>query len=89
MEPVEDQSTSPRLGNASTKNGSARVKQRMQWEAPSNPLAINNPLLLLEREVNAGISINWFLDQDIPSHPKGGCIRILAESLIDVAFITS
>jgi len=28
-------------GNASNKNGPARVKRRMQWEAPSKPLAID------------------------------------------------
>jgi len=65
-------------GNASNKNGPARVKQRMQWEAPSKPLAIDDPLLLPEREVHAEISINWFLDQEIP---KGVYVRILAESL--------
>jgi len=27
-------------GNASNKNGPARVKRRMQWEAPSKPLAV-------------------------------------------------
>jgi len=40
------------------KNGPARVKQRMQWEAPSKPLAIDEPLLLLEGEVHAEIGIN-------------------------------
>jgi len=72
--------TSPlHRGNASNKNGPARVKRRMQWEAPSKPLAVDDPLLLPEREVHAGISINWFLDQEIP---KGGYVRILAESLL-------
>jgi len=67
-------------GNASNKNGPARVKRRMQREAPSKPLAVDDPLLLLEREVHAEISINWFLDQEIP---KGGYVRILAaESLL-------
>jgi len=32
------------------KNGSAWVKQRMQLELPSNPLAVDDSLLLLERE---------------------------------------
>jgi len=68
-------------GNVSNKNGPARVKQRMQWEAPSKPLADDDPLLP-EREVHAEIGINWILDQDIPSHPKGGYVRILAESLL-------
>jgi len=49
-------------GNASNKNGPARVKQRIQWEAPSEPLAVDDPLLLPEREVHAEISINWILD---------------------------
>jgi len=44
--------------NASNKNGPARVKRRMQWEAPSKPLAVDDPLLLLEREVHAEICIN-------------------------------
>jgi len=65
-------------GNASNRHGPARAKRRMQWEAPSKPLAVDNPLLLLEREVHAEMGINWFLDQEIP---KGGYVRILAESL--------
>jgi len=52
--------------NASNKNGPARVKQRMQWEAPSKPLAVDDPLLLPKREVHAEIGINWFLDREIP-----------------------
>jgi len=57
--PVEHQSTSPRK-NASNKpeNGPARVKQRMQWEAPSKLLAFDDPMLLPEREVHAEIGIN-------------------------------
>ena len=51
----------------------------MQWEAPSKPLAVDDPLLLPERKVHAEIGINWFLDQEIP---KGGYVRILAESLL-------
>ena len=51
-------------GNASNKNGPARGKRRMQWEAPSKPLAVDDPLLLPEREVHAEIGINWFLDQE-------------------------
>jgi len=47
-------------GNASNKNGPARAKRRMQWEAPSKPLAVDDPLLLSEREVHAEIGINWF-----------------------------
>jgi len=45
--------------NASNKNGPARVKLRMQWEAPFNPLAVDDPLIRPEREVHAEISINW------------------------------
>jgi len=56
-------------GNASNKNGLARIKLRMQLEVPSKSLAVDDPLLLLEREVHAEIGINWFLDQEIP---KGG-----------------
>jgi len=51
----------------------------MQWEAPAKPLAVDDPLLLPEREVHAEIGINWFLDQKIL---KGGYVRILAESLL-------
>jgi len=65
--------------NASNKNGPARVKRRIQWEVPSKLLAVDDPLLLLEREVHAEIGINWFLDREIP---KGGYVRILAESLL-------
>ena len=65
--------------NASNNNGPARIKRRMPWEAPSEPLAVDDPLLLPEREVHAEIVINWFLDQEIP---KGGYVRILAESLL-------
>ena len=68
--------TSPlHRGNASNKN----VQARMQWEAPFKPLAVDDPLLLLEREVQAEIGINWFLDQEIP---KGGYVKILSESLL-------
>ena len=50
--------TSPlHRGNASNKNGPARIKRRMQWEAPSKPLAVDDPLLLPEREVHAEIGI--------------------------------
>jgi len=69
-------------GNASNKNGPARAKQPMQWEAPSKLLAVDDPLLLLERKVHAEISINWFINLDIPSHSRGGYVRILAESLL-------
>ena len=72
--------TSPlHRGNASNKNGPAWVRRRMQREVPSKPLAVDDPLLLPEREVHAEIGINWFLDQEIP---KGGYIRILAESIL-------
>ena len=75
--------TSPlHRGNAFNKNGLARVKRRMQWEPPWKPLSIDDPSLLPERQVHAEISIDWFLDQDIPSHPKGEYVRILAESLL-------
>jgi len=30
----------------------------------------------------AEIGINWVLNQDIPSRPEGGYVRILAESLL-------
>ena len=75
--------TSPlHRGDAFNKNGPARVNRRMQWEVPSKLLAVDDPLLLPEWEVHAEIGINWFLDQDIPSHPKGGYLRILAKSLL-------
>jgi len=48
-------------------------------EAPSKLLAVDDPLLLPERKVHAQIGINWFLDREIP---KGGHVRILAESLL-------
>ena len=54
----------------------------MQWKAPSKPLAVDDPLLLPEREVHSEISIDLFLDQGMPSHPEGGYVRILAESLL-------
>jgi len=63
-------------GNAFNKNGPARVKRRMQWEAPSKLLTVDDPLILPERPVHAEIGIDWFLDQDIPSHPKRGYIRL-------------
>ena len=65
--------------NVSNKTCPARVKRRMQWEAPSKLLAVDDPLLLPEREVHAEIGINWFLDREMP---KGGYVRILAESLL-------
>jgi len=57
--------------SASNKNGPARVKRRMQWEAPSKLLAVDDHLLLPEREVHAEIGRNWFLDREIP---KGGYV---------------
>jgi len=66
-------------GNAFNKNGPARVIRRMQWEAPSKPLAVDDPLLLPKRDVHAEIGINCFVDRKIP---KGGYVRILAESLL-------
>jgi len=45
--------------NTSNKNGPARVKRRIKWEAPSKPLAVDDPLLLPRREVHAKIGINW------------------------------
>jgi len=54
----------------------------MQWKAPSKPLAVDDPLLLPEQEVPTVIGMIWFLDQDIPSHPKEGCVEILEESLL-------
>jgi len=45
-------------GNASNNNGQAQVKRRMQCEAPSKPLAVDDPLLLPEREVHAEIGKN-------------------------------
>ena len=32
--------------------------------------------------MHAEMGINWFVDQDIPSHPEGEYVRILAESLL-------
>ena len=64
-------------GNSFITKGLARVNQRMQWEAPFKPLALDDPLLLLEREVHVEIGMNWLFDQDIPSHSKGECFRIL------------
>jgi len=48
---------------------------------PSNPLAVDDPLLLPEQGVHhdAEIGMNWFLDREIP---KGGYVRILAGSLL-------
>jgi len=51
----------------------------MHWEGPFKLLAVDDLLLLPEQEVHAEIGINWFLDQEIP---KGGYVRILAESLL-------
>jgi len=67
------------------KNGPALVKQQMQWEAPkrpSKPLAVHGPLRVPEQEVHAEIGINWFLDQNIPSHPEDGYVKILTEALL-------
>jgi len=41
----------------------------MQWEATSKPLAVDDPLLLPEREVLAEIGLNWLSNREIP---KGG-----------------
>jgi len=68
FERSKDEDTKTRLntsplhrGNAYNKNGPARVKRLMQWEAPSKPLAVHDPLLLPEPEVHAEIGIDWFL----------------------------
>ena len=72
--------TSPHhRGNAFNKNSPARVKRRMQWEVPSKPPAVDDPLHLPEREEHTEIGINWFSDQEMP---KGGFVRILADSLL-------
>jgi len=44
-------------GNAFNTNGPAQVKRRIQWEAPSKPLSLDEPLLLSEREVRKEIDI--------------------------------
>ena len=50
--------TSPlHRGDASNKNGPAWVKRRMQWDTPSKLLAVDDTLLLPEREVHVEISI--------------------------------
>ena len=51
----------------------------MQWEVPSKALAVDDPLLLPEREVHVKIGKNWFLDRVTL---KGGYVRFLAESLL-------
>ena len=48
-------------------------------KAPFKLLAIDDPLLLPEREVHAEIGINCFLDRKIP---KGVYVRIPAETLL-------
>jgi len=53
----------------------------MQWEAPSELMAVDDPPLLPERKVYVEIGIDWFIDQDIPSHPQGGYVTIPAQSL--------
>jgi len=72
----------PHQRNAYNKNVQARVKRWMQWEAPSKKMGVDDPLLLPARKVHAEIGINCFLDQDVPSHPKGGYVKILEESLL-------
>jgi len=70
VQPVEHQSTS------------SRKCVHQEWSStgkPSKPLAVDDPLLLPEREVHAEIGIDWFLDQEIP---KGGYVRILVELLL-------
>jgi len=49
---------------------------------PSARPSTSTGVRLPEREVHTEIGINWSLDQNIPSHPKGVYIRILAESLL-------
>jgi len=51
----------------------------MQWEAPSKLLAVDDPLLLPEREVHTEIGLICFLDRKIP---KEVYVRIPAESLL-------
>ena len=56
-----------------------RIDQTAFLLAPSKPLAVDDSLLLPEREVHAEIGMHWFLDLEIP---KKGYVRILAESLL-------
>jgi len=81
MQPVEHQSTSP-MKCVQQKQSSTGETADAQWEAPSKLLAVDDPLLLLEQEVHGEIGIDWFLEQGTPSHPEGGYVRILAESLL-------
>jgi len=90
VQPVEHQFTSPRKcvqqkwsstgETAAVAVGSAFSTFGSGKRLPT-PLAVDDLLLLPEQEVHA-FGINWFLDQDIPSHPKGGYVRILPESLL-------
>jgi len=42
-----------------------------------------NTVLIHAKNINTiQIGIDWFLDQDVLSHPKGGYFRILEESLL-------
>ena len=54
----------------------------MQLETPFKPLVVDDLLPLPEQEVPVELGMMCFLDQDIPSHPKGGYVKILAESLL-------
>ena len=80
MQPVEHQSTATRKCVqqewSSTGKTADAVGSAFQT---AGPRAVDDPLLLPEREVHAKIGINWLLDQEIP---KGGYVRILAESLL-------
>jgi len=38
----------------------------MQWETTSKPLAVDDPLLLMEQKVHVEIGINWLKDREIP-----------------------
>jgi len=68
VRPVDHQFTSPR--KYVQQELCSTGKTAHAGEAPSKPLAVDDRLLLPEREVHVEISINWFLDQDILSHPK-------------------
>ena len=82
MQPVEHQSTATRERVQHGWSSTSETGDVLKWEAPSKLLAVDNTLLLPEREVPEEIGITWFFDQDILSHLKARYVRTLAESLL-------
>jgi len=82
VQPVAHQSTSPR--KCVQQEWSSTGKSADAVGSTLQTAAVEDPLLLPEREVHAENGVHWFLDREIP---KGGYVRILAHIYMDLSYI--